>query len=450
MTTAPILCSRGYFPRELPPPFSSISFGALAQTGWQPALGAPSQSATHNLFRWGSLRRQLAIPNPIAFLNLAREVELQWPNLQVIFATSPWSHSLPVPGLGRAVEPAHTIQSGRGARAALRAGYRYLLRADISRFYHSVYTHTLEWAAHGKAYVKHNRALPAVQRQALWGRGLDDRHRDLQDRQSVGVPIGPDTSLVAAELLLARVDSEVQPRVQGRGMRYVDDYEMAFPTLSAAEAGLAELQQALSDYELAVNPTKTQILELPAPLDPSWVRKLRRISLRPEGVGQESDFIDLFDTAFELAREFPGSHSIKFAMGTIRHSACSQMNWTILQSLLLQAIAVEPGVIREVLSELAKYAAHGYPLDRARIGDALALVIARHAPLDHGSEVAWALWAHIQLHITVDPVALAAVERMYDCVVALLALDAATRGLMPRPEISASGQPGARFCLFAG
>jgi len=90
------------------------------------------------------------------------------------------------------------------------------------------------------------------------------------------------------------------------------------------------------------------------------------------------------------------------------------------------------------LSELARYDALGYPLDRSRIGEVLCRVIQRHAPLGHGSEVAWALWAHIQLSIQLDAVAQAAVELMDDSVVALVALDAANRGLCQNPITSST------------
>jgi len=73
------------------------------------------------------------------------------------------------------------------------------------------------------------------------------------------------------------------------------------------------------------------------------------------------------------------------------------LNWPTLQALLLQSVAVEPGTTREVLSELLAYGAVGYSLDVDRIAATLANIVVRHAPLDHGSEVAWALWMHIQL-----------------------------------------------------
>lgn len=437
MTTATDLCGRGFLPRELPPPFTSSSFGVLVQTGWTPSHQKTTPS-THDLFRWGALRRRLAIPNPLAFVHLAREVEAQWTNLAPLLALSKFSLSAPTATASRALEPAKQHRVIPIAQAANRAGARYVVRTDISQFYQSIYTHTLEWAAHSKQVVKANRALPRKKQQALWGRGLDDRHRDLQDHQSVGIPIGPDTSLVAAELLLARVDDVFYTRVPSRGLRYVDDYELCFKTLSDAENGLAELQQALSEYQLYLNPHKTKIIQLPDPLEPGWVRALRRVRVRGQGGGQRSDIIDLLDSAFELSRSAPDEHVLKYAMGVLKNRTCIPSNWAILQALMLQVVVAEPGVIREVLVELVKYESLGYTLDKGRIAEALALVIERHAPLGHGSEVAWAVWAHIQLSLSLDVNALSAIERMEDSVVALVTLDAESRGLCPRQVQSAT------------
>lgn len=437
MTTAGDLCERGFLPAELPPPFSSRSFGALVRTGWNPTPPRSSSGVSHNLFRWGSLRRPLTIPNPLAFVGLAREIETQWANLQPVIRLSPWSLTRPIISTVRAVEREHDHRILLRARASSRAGHRYALRADVSRFYHSIYTHTLEWAVHTKAAVKANRALPGAQRQHLWGCALDDRHRALQDSQSVGIPIGPDTSLIAAELLLARVDHVLSQTARCDGFRYLDDYELSFTSLADAEGALSALQAALAEYKLALNPNKTSIFELPAPLEAPWTRTLRRIRVRAAGSGQRFDFVDLFDAAFELRREVPDAHVLRFAMGQARHATCLPQNWPVIQAIYLQAMSAEPGIIREVLAELLRYRALGRVLDVQRIAYTLSHVVTRHAALDHGSEVAWALWAHIQLNIPLDNGELDSAERMSDPIVALICLDAAARQLTPRAPASA-------------
>src|SRR6185295_14451771 len=109
------------------------------------------------------------------------------------------------------------------------------------------------WALHGKAFAKANLG-------ATLGDSIDRAFRNQQDGQTVGLPIGPDCSLVVAEAILTAVDVALAPR-QLRGLRYVDDYEIGFRTLAEAEATLTELQGLLAEYELYLNPRKTGIVE---------------------------------------------------------------------------------------------------------------------------------------------------------------------------------------------
>jgi hypothetical protein len=67
---------RRYFPRELPPHFTTAAFGAfIAIQAQRATLQAPAKSwsrcVAHNLARPGSLRRPLKIPNPMHHLECA-------------------------------------------------------------------------------------------------------------------------------------------------------------------------------------------------------------------------------------------------------------------------------------------------------------------------------------------------------------------------------------------
>jgi hypothetical protein len=245
MTTAVALLTRGYFPRELPPPFTTEAFGAFVSNPIQrsalPAQKQWTQCVGHNLARPGSLRRPLKIPNPIHHLPLAEEVERMWPALLGQFRRASLSASTPMTRrtvLDRAVVPRLSQRVLSRLRARRFVGSRYFVRTDISQFYGSIYTHSLPWAMHGKAFAKANiKNTPTDP--------LDTALRNQQDGQTVGIPIGPDSSLVVAEALLAAVDVEMAMH-QPRGLRYVDDYELGFRTLAEAESALTQLQGLLS------------------------------------------------------------------------------------------------------------------------------------------------------------------------------------------------------------
>lgn len=86
MATLLNLLGKGFFPRELPPPFNTNSFAAYAPTaaaGWSNAVKRTwTRCATHNLARPGGLRRPLKIPNPISYFVLADIIASNWTTIK--------------------------------------------------------------------------------------------------------------------------------------------------------------------------------------------------------------------------------------------------------------------------------------------------------------------------------------------------------------------------------
>jgi hypothetical protein len=77
---------------------------------------------------------------------------------------------------------------------------------------------------------------------------------------------------VISEAIMGVVDDIfMTKRPSARGFRHVDDYEMCFDTRSEADQALADLQEALTEFELAINAAKTSIVELPLPIEEPWV-----------------------------------------------------------------------------------------------------------------------------------------------------------------------------------
>jgi hypothetical protein len=304
-------------------------------------------------------------------------------------------------------------------RAHHRATARFALNTDVARFYHSIYTHSIPWAIHGKATAKRNRS------QRLLGNAIDQWVRNGQDGQTMGIPIGPDTSLIIAEVLLSAVDRSLArklPRL--RGFRFIDDYELTFATRPHAEIALRHLQAVLSEFELALNSEKTVIDELPCLLDPAWKTELRAFRFREGAISQRTDIITYFDRAYSLARSFPGKSVLAYAIARLRGVSLVPGVWPILQDLVSQCILIESGAFSSALLLIAQHHSEGGGIDLGTLAKVMNMQIAYHAPLGHGSEVAWALWACLSFGVMVVPTAAKAVSKMNDSVVALSALHA--------------------------
>ena len=385
---------KGYFPREVPPPFQTQDFANfIASCGKSiPSIfsnpGFTSKFSKHNLPRAGTLRRTLGLPNPVNFYQLAKFIVDNWGALCLQTKKSKISLTTPTADSSkRAIDRLVTLDELPDKRAILRNKSRYILQTDISRFYPSLYTHSIPWALHTKAVAKKEFKNPA-----LLGNALDMLVRNAQDRQTIGIPIGPDTSLVIAEIILSAVDDGMSQRGFNNGLRYIDDYEFGFQTLAEAEEALSVIQEILNEYELALNPTKTTILKLPCPIERIAISELRTFHFRNTLVGQHSDLLHYFDKAFLFANQNPQDAILRYAVSRLNGIVIQKPNWQFCENLFLQCATAEPGTIAFVLNQFLLYRDMGYNLNLDQISEVLNSIIEQHAPIGHGGDVSWALW----------------------------------------------------------
>lgn len=428
---------KGYFPRELPHPFSTEDLAGVLVGGSSalPQKGATTQCARHNLARAGGFRRPLRVPNPHSFVRLAHEFEAQWPAIRKHVRSNHFSTSRPV--VTRTLERAVRPQFRMGERDRLRPkdwrGQRFVLRTDVNQFYSSLYTHSIPWALEGKEKAKRERGKTVSDR-------LDKAMRDLSDGQTVGVPVGPDTSFLAAEIVLTAVDKVLRSKLSPlRGHRYMDDYELAFTSRGAAEEAQAVLEDALAEYELAINPTKTEILELPQPFLEGWTHELATFPIR-EGTQSQTvtDLTALFSHAATSSRRRAGP--LKYALQRSRDiDIVDEEIWGQFQNLVWSAVSAEPTTMATALDLLAEKATDGgLEIDEVAAEEVIEALILTHSPIRNASEVAWGIWAAIALEIDMSKEAAEAVASMEDDFVALLALDASSRGLFGDHQVDPS------------
>jgi hypothetical protein len=383
------LLTAGFLPKELPPFFSSKSLGNILIAGTFPdafvtPAGDWTKPAKHNLARPGGTRRRLTVPNPISYFRLASDAE---------WKKSPYSGTTPVvlPPLGRGIAPASTDRAS--ARIASRVGAKYLLKTDIAQFYPSIYSHSIPWVLHTKPVAK---AKPRDL--TLFGNALDKAIQACQDGQTKGIAIGPETSLGIAEILLSPIDEKLSKssNIVG-GLRFIDDIELTFKRIADAENALGQLENLLGEFELQLNPAKTKIAELPQHIESPYVSILRQ-GLPASSVATTAVWIDYFNRALLEAQATPSDTVLRYAIGALKGSRIAPKSWLIVQSLLWQCIAVDPGCIRFVVDILLLNRIHGLEVDRQIASRALNALIEGSSGAGHGSEVVWSIWAAMTLN----------------------------------------------------
>lgn len=301
------------------------------------------------------------------------------------------------------------------------AGYRFVLRTDISRFFPTIYTHSVPWAIHGKALAKKNRK-PTPK---FFGNLLDLALRQGQDQQTIGLPIGPDTSHIIAESIAVAIDLELKKKLKGfpAGFRYVDDYFMFFATAQEAETALAVLIRALKDFELQVNFEKTITCPVIQLTDDYWRHQLRSFQISKGGRKQASDIHHFFELSKDLAKRNSDESVMIYALKRISSVIVRAENWTAFEAHLCHIALSFPNTLQLVARLLSTYSSVGYKLQRERLSRLVNAVIEDHAPLGHHSEVAWALWICKELDLTLTVPNIDRVAEMHSSVCALILLD---------------------------
>lgn len=433
------LLERGFLPEVLPLAFTTANFAAVADSLKRAddgdVLKQWAEPTPLNVARPGGLRRRMSITNPFKQRLLALKCAQEWKTLESHMSRSNISLTKPMPNDSRDVNRRGLrylqYELPRGGRAASRStilgGTRYTLQTDISNFYGSVYTHSIDWVLNTKATAKAN----ARQKTPTLGGALDSLVRNGQDGQTKGIPVGPDTSHLLAELLLCELDHALEaehPVVAARGLRYIDDFDFAARSFSEAEAVLQTWDSILASWELTLNPLKTRIVEGPLPPEPHWKIELRQHPLREDSqTTLANDLRSVFSLAIRTSLTLPGTPALTYAVRRAADVAASGVAWEELQNLLLGAITTEPSCLPRVYELIARAIWRGQQPSHARFSDVLNELCAHHAPLEHGSEVTWGLYLIHRLGLTVDSEAARSVLRMKDNCSLLLLRDLDSR-----------------------
>lgn len=145
---------------------------------------------------------------------------------------------------------------------------------DIKRCFESIYTHSISWAIKGKIYAKNNKnskeafenKIDKLVQKSNWG-------------ETNGIPIGSEFSRIFAEIILQRIDLELEAilgaeefKVNGNNIkngidykicRYVDDFFVFVNSKEVGKVILTEYEKVLMKYKLFPNEKKSKIISRP-------------------------------------------------------------------------------------------------------------------------------------------------------------------------------------------
>lgn len=318
-------------------------------------------------------------------------------------------------------------------QSSLNARYAPVAEADIQLFYHSIYTHSIAWAIHGKAVTKKNRWDFS-----LCGNLIDLLVRNSQDGQTLGLPVGPDTSRLIAEIVGSAIDRTIQrsvkfPSSSGGGpatrigMRFVDDYTFGCSTHPEAEKIIAIIRNAANTFELELNNSKTGPKQSSPNVSTGWREHLRE--LLPSKPATE-DLNRYFYNIQLVCRDNPGSDVVKYALMIATRILLDAPDWRPVQDYLLSSyrqsgttipLLVEITVLRNIVRG---------DVQISLIGDFVNSRLTVLVDLLKHGEIAWLLFLAICLQLPIRPRIASRLAMIDNGVIALLMSDARKIGLI--------------------
>lgn len=401
------LLRRGYLPENLPPTFTTDAIGTFLATkpGWLSQSQTPVRAASYNASKRGMARRVFSLIHPETAHDLAEFISLRETEIGIFLQHSQFSLSVPrlTPTGERAVEIA-THSELEAARLAKLAQFRFVAKTDISRFYHSIYTHSIPWAFHGKAPSKADRRANSAN---LFMNRLDLILRSGQDGQTIGIPVGPDASRYIAEIICTAIDQEFVARGGAENcevLRHVDDVWIGANSHAEAEAALWRYREAIRSFELDINETKTRIYSDSFRFSDSWPSDVasriefainspqRRVSDRLRAA---------LEYAFALTSADGDDGILKYTLRYLDKSTLPGGQWEVIEPFLKRA-AVHYGHTIDYVARIIvwRHLARG-DLDIAAWTSILVALLDRHGRLGNDGEVCWALYVALRLNIDV-------------------------------------------------
>lgn len=350
------LVAYGLFAERIPPFLSSEDFFHFCISNQNnPYSKFNEKSFETDFIQYESIRninipRELSIPNPISYFNLCKCLSDNWDKLKNHFKTHTNSDAFKVSRIHiRKIENKKKLfimdeyedellydgndnyeieakkelfsmsyknykEDGNPIPNIL-VGKRFIVSADISNCFGSIYTHALSWALVGKENAK-------IQRSGHWHNDIDKYTMNIKNGETHGILIGCHASNLLSEIILVAVDKKMREKGY-EYIRNIDDYTCYTESLEKSEKFLIDLSNELKIAGLSLNHKKTKIDPLPSAISTHWVRKLSSIKN-----GKFFNFYTMqqfLDNAIELmSNNHDNAAIINYAMKIISNTKTSK------------------------------------------------------------------------------------------------------------------------------
>ena len=166
-----------------------------------------------------------------------------------------------------------------------------------------------------------------------------------KDNESNGIIVGPFTSRIYSEIILAAIDRILAKEYVFR--RYVDDYKFYFRTEASAKESIPQIEKVLKEYGLHLNLSKTEISCFPYEVI-SDMQLIYEKALTDKGVFGVLNAASLLYSNGEKG-------AYKYALKFIKDQEPSPDDLDVIMSSLINILLVEPEYGKYVIKYFKNY-----------------------------------------------------------------------------------------------
>ena len=452
------LLTKGYFPKELPPVFTTQDFGEHVDdilqdwenagvfqksevSGRLPGGKKRSGAYTYKLGdaeaerlskpKRGYERREIHITHPLPQALLAREIGIHWRSVQRWLSRQTYSvdeirvgddYERAIKGINFALHEAK--------KSYLQATSDWVVTTDITRFYPSIYTHSIAWAAYGKERVKRN--LNAYK--GSFADRLDLLVRSCNRNQTVGIPVGPETSRIIAETISARIDQSYHARFPDSDKdnidRLQDDWMVGIGTLEGAETVLSAISGLYREYGLDINGSKTSIDRIVGERESAWISDMKAFLSHRSGSLAGSRLREFLELTLILQSQNPTASVVSYALSVVEGVTIEAADIPVVESFLIKAAVVAPGSMDRICRVVLDVQNRTNALSAKRIGSRFINLVRVALEKGHHYEAIWLLYTLRGLKRPVDIRSIKElIADVESAAIALILLDMKSKGL---------------------
>jgi hypothetical protein len=363
------LLAYGLFAEQMPAIFTGKHFFEFCKSSNPSFPKVPAEYVYYENMRNINVPRAFGIPNPAAYQRLCKCIADNWGNLQQYFkgVTENQNHIISRIHLRKLKDKPQLFEMNYNnwridgtPESDLLINAKYLVKADVSNCFPSIYTHVLSWALVGKETAKLNQ-----NDYTKWYNKLDFYVRNINNGQTHGLIIGPHTSNLLSEIILTKIDQMLFDD-GWKFIRKIDDYSCYVESHERGQAFLVSLNKCLRYYGLLLNHKKTSVKELPSATVEQWVRRINAFTaFDMKNSMNYKEVQAYFDLSIELMKENEGNSAVlKYAIKVLSNKKLSANAKEYCTKTIMHLTLIYP----YLATLLDKYVFDAFAVDSSLIG----------------------------------------------------------------------------------